>query len=290
MLRLALPKGSLEEQTLLLFKKADLEIKRTDREYNPKIEDERINSVKILRPQEIPKYVEEGYFDIGISGYDWILESGSDVVEVDDLAYSKQGVGKVRIVAAVPEESDIDDVSKIVPNSRVTTEYPNLTRRFFENLGIPIKIFYSYGATEAKVPELMDVVVDLTETGATLRKNGLKMIGTLLESTTKLIANKESWKDPNKRKAIEEVRTLLLGVIEARGKVLLTMNVPEDNLDDVISILPAMKKPTISRLYKTNYYAVETVVSKEEVNKLIPELKNRGACDILEIEISKIVK
>ncbi|MFQ6051303.1 MAG: ATP phosphoribosyltransferase [Candidatus Hydrothermarchaeota archaeon] len=290
MLRIALPKGSLEEQTLLLFKKADLEIKKTDREYNPKIEDERISSVKILRPQEIPKYVEEGYFDIGISGYDWIVETGSDVVEVADLAYSKQGFGKVRIVAAVPEESEIDDVTKIAPYSRVTTEYPNITKGFFEKLGIPIKIFFSYGATEAKVPELMDVVVDLTETGATLRKNGLKIVGTLLESSTKLIANKESWKDPKKRKAIEEIKTLLLGVIEARGKVLLTMNVPEDKLDNVISILPAMKKPTISKLYKTNYYAVETVVSKKDVNKLIPELKNRGACDILEIEISKIVK
>jgi len=289
MLSLVLPKGSLEEQTLLLFKQADLEIKKTDREYNPGINDHRIERVKILRPQEIPKYVEEGYFDIGISGRDWVVESGADVVEVADLPYSKQGSGNVKIVVAVPMEEDINSPREIRPNSRVTTEYPNITRAYFKKLGIPIKTYFSYGATEAKVPEIMDVVIDVTETGSTLRKNGLKIIDVIMESTSKLLANKTAWKDPEKRKAIEEIKTLLLAVIEARGKVLLDMNVPKEKLEDLIQILPALKKPTVSRLYHTDYYAVETVVNKSEVNILIPRLKEKGAEDILELDISKIV-
>jgi ATP phosphoribosyltransferase len=289
MLNLALPKGSLEEQTLLLFKQADLEIRKTAREYNPTVNDPRIDKIKILRPQEIPKYIEEGYFDLGISGKDWVVETGADVVEVADLPYSKQGSGKVKIVVAVPRDEDISTAMEIKPNSRVTTEYPNLTKAYFENLGIPVKIYFSYGATEAKVPEIMDVVIDVTETGSTLRKNGLKIIDVIMESTTKLLANKESWENPEKRKAIEEIKTLLLAVIEARGKVLLDMNVPADKLEDLMQILPALKKPTVSKLYHTDYYAVETVVSKSEVNILIPRLKERGAEDILELDISKIV-
>ncbi|MDO9517096.1 MAG: ATP phosphoribosyltransferase [Methanosarcinaceae archaeon] len=289
MINIAIPKGSLEEQTLLLFKQADLEIKKTEREYNPKINDPRINKVKILRPQEIPKYIDEGYFDLGISGRDWVIESNSDVVEVADMPYSKQGAGIVKIVIAVPQDSDIKTAADIKPGSRVTTEYPNITKAFFENLGIPIDMHFSYGATEAKVPDLMDVVVDLTETGSTLRKNGLKIIDVMLESSSKLIANKDSWADPVKRQEIEEIKTLLLAVIEARGKVLIDMNVPADKLDIVISALPSMKHPTVSQLYKSDYYAVETVVNKSEINILIPKLKNLGAEDIIEMEISKIV-
>ncbi len=290
MISIAIPKGSLEEQTLILFKQADLGIRKTDREYNPVIEDPRIGKVKVLRPQEIPKYVEEGYFDLGISGKDWITETESDVVEVADMPYSKQGSGNVKIVIAVPRDEDINSVEEVKPNSRVTTEYPNMTRKFFEDLGIPVEIFFSYGATEAKVPDLMDVVVDLTETGSTLRKNGLKIIGKITESSTKLIANKDSWNDDEKRKEIEEIKTLLLGVIDARGKVLLKMNVPENMLDDLITSLPAMKNPTTSKLYGTDYYAVETVVEKRGVNILIPQLKSKGAEDILELDISKIVR
>jgi ATP phosphoribosyltransferase len=289
MLSIALPKGSLEEQTLLLFKQADLEIRRTDREYNPVVRDPRIKKVKILRPQEIPKYVEEGYFDMGISGKDWVLESGSDVIEVADMFYSKQGEGIVKIVVAVPENQDIRSAKDIKPGSRVSTEYPKLTKRFFDNLGIPVDIRYSYGATEAKVPELVDVIVDLTETGSTLRKNGLKIVDTILESNTKLIANKKSWDDPVKRKEIEEIKILLLAVMEARGKVYIVMNVPEDRLDEIVAAIPAMKQPTVSKLYKSNYYAVGTVVSKNEINILIPKLKCLGAEDILEMDITKIV-
>ena len=289
MISIAIPKGSLEEQTLLLFKQADLEVKKTRRDYNPIIDDHRIGKVKILRPQEIPIYVEDGYFDVGITGNDWVRENGSDVIEVAELPYSKQGAGNVRIVIAVPVGLDIEGVESIKPHSKVTTEYPNMTKRFFEELGIPVKIFFSYGATEAKVPDLMDVVVDITETGSTLRKNGLKIIGTVMESETKFIANKESWNDPEKKNAICEIRTLLLGVIDARGKVLLKMNVPFNRLDEVINALPAMKNPTTSKLYGVDYYAVETVVEKRGVNVLIPKLKSMGVEDILELNISKIV-
>ncbi|MCL6471938.1 MAG: ATP phosphoribosyltransferase [Firmicutes bacterium] len=290
MLSIALPKGSLEEQTLMLFAEADLEIKKHSRGYNPIINDPRISKVKILRPQEIPKYVEEGYFDLGIGGYDWIVESAADVVEVADMPYAKTGAGVMRLVVAVPEASPINDPGDIPPGSRVSTELPNVTRRYFEKIGVPVKISFSYGATEAKVPELVDVVVDLTETGETLRRNRLKIIGTILESTTRLMANKDAWADPEKRRAIEEVKTLLLGVIEARGKVLISMNVPEDKLEDVVSVLPALKNPTVSKLYNSNYFAIETVVEKASVNILIPQLKAKGAEDIIELAISKIVR
>lgn len=289
MLDIALPKGSLEEQTLLLFKQADLEIRKTDREYNPTVKDPRIRKVKILRPQEIPKYVEEGYFDLGISGKDWVIESDSDVVEVADMFYSKMGEGIVKIVIAVPNDKDIKSAKDIKPGSRISTEYPNLTKKFFNKLGIAVDLRYSYGATEAKVPELVDVIVDLTETGSTLRKNGLKIVDIILESNTKLIANKKSMNDPVKRKEIEEIKILLQAVLEARGKVFIVMNVPEDKLDVVVSGLPAMKRPTVSKLYKSDYYAVQTVVSKSEINILIPELKALGAEDILEMDIMKIV-
>ncbi len=289
MLDIAIPKGSLEEQTLLLFKQADLEIKKTDREYNPTVKDTRIRKVKILRPQEIPKYVEEGYFDLGISGKDWVMESSADVVEVTDMFYSKQGEGTVKIIVAVPNERDIKSAKDIKPGSRVSTEYPKLTKKFFDGLGIAVDIRYSYGATEAKVPELVDVIVDLTETGSTLRKNGLKIVDTILESSTKLIANKKSWNDAVKRKEIEEIKILLLAVLEARGKVYILMNVPEDRLDNIVGALPAMKQPTVSKLYKSDYYAVGTVVSKSEINTLIPKLKSLGAGDILEMDITKIV-
>lgn len=289
MITIALPKGSLEAQTLQLFKEADLEVRRTDRDYNPKIDDPRIGKVKILRPQEIPTYVEKGYFDIGISGLDWVKETGSDVVEVAQLTYSKTGEGNVRIVVAVHRDEPVDSIAKIRPGSRVTTEYPGLTRRFFEEQKIPVQLFPSYGASEAKVPDLMDVVVDLTETGTTLRKNGLKIIGQIMESYTVIIANRSSYADPQKRREIDEITTLLFGVIAARNKVLLTMNVPSASMEKIIAALPAMKKPTVSRLHGIEYYSIQTVVPKSAVNQLIPRLKGCGAEDILEIPIAKIV-
>lgn len=291
MISIALPKGSLEQQTLQLFKEADLEVRRTDRDYNPRINDARIGKVKILRPQEIPVYVQMGYFDLGIAGIDWVNESGAtDVVEVANLSYSKTGEGNVKIVVAVHQNENIGDVSQIRPGSRVTTEYPRITRNFFSDLGIDVQLFPSYGASEAKVPDLMDVVVDLTETGSTLRKNGLKIVGQIMESHTALLANRESLADPVKRKAIDEICTLLDGVIEARHQVLISMNVPGGKLETVVASLPAMKKPTVSRLHGIDYFNVETVVNKGTVNELIPKLKEAGAEDILEIPITKIVR
>jgi ATP phosphoribosyltransferase len=290
MITLALPKGSLEEQTLQLFREADLGVMRTERDYNPRIDDPRIGKVKILRPQEIPTYVAMGSFDLGISGLDWVRETGADVVEVARLPYSKGGEGNVRIVIAVHRDEPIDEASRIRPGSRVTTEYPEITRRYFEEIGIPVRLFPSYGASEAKVPDLMDVVVDLTETGTTMRRNGLKIIGEIMESCTVVIANRGSFADPEKRREMEEIRTLLLGVLEGRRQVLITMNVPGPSLEGVIAMLPAMKKPTVSRLHGIDFYSLQTVVPKAGVNQLIPRLKAAGAEDILEIPISKIVR
>lgn len=290
MLSLALPKGSLEEQTLLLFSQADIAIKKSSREYNPTCDDPRITRVKILRPQEIPVYVEQGYFDIGISGHDWVRESGADVVEVAELPYAKTGTGVVNMVLAVPQDSPISSARDIPVGSRITTEFPKATQAFFDELGIDVEVHFSYGATEAKVPEMMDALVDLTETGSTLRRNGLKIVDTILTSTTRLVASHEAWADPDKRAQIEEIRTLLLGVIDARGKVLLNMNVPHDKLEAVIAELPAMKRPTVAKLYGSEDYEISTVAEKCSVNVLIPKLKAAGAEDILELPISKIVR
>ncbi len=289
MIDIAIPKGSLLNQTLELFERAGLEVRRTEREYNARINDPRIGKVKILRPQEIPTYVSKGYFDLGISGTDWIVESGADVVTVANLNYGKQGPGVVKIVVAVPESTAIRSSRDIPPGSRVATEYPNITRNYFERLGIPVEVQFSYGATEAKVPELTDVVVDLTETGSTLIKNGLKIIDVIMESTSELIANQQSWSDPAKREEIEAIETLLSAVIRARGKALLKMNVAEKDIEQVIAVLPSMKHPTISKLYNSGYYAIESVVDKKDISLLIPQLKKAGASDILQMDISKIV-
>jgi ATP phosphoribosyltransferase len=275
MLSIALPKGSLEEQTLLLFSEADLPVRRSGRAYNPTIDDPRISRVKVLRPQEIPLYVADGHFDLGISGHDWLTETGA---------------GVVKMVLAVCEDSPGRTAADIPPGSRITTEFPNVTRGFFERLGIPVEVHFSYGATEAKVPELMDALVDLTETGSTLRHNGLRIVDVILESTTRLLASPAAWADPDKRRAIEEIRTLLLGVIDARGRVLLSMNVPAASLDTVIGQLPAMKRPTVNQLYGSDDYEIMTVAEKATVNILIPRLKAAGAEDILELPISKIVR
>lgn len=290
MLSIALPKGSLEEQTMLLFAEADLPVRKSSRAYNPTIDDPRISRVKILRPQEIPLYVADGHFDLGISGHDWVTESGADVVEVAELPYAKTGAGVVKMVLAVCDDSPVQTAADIPPGSRITTEFPNVTRAFFDRLGIPVDVSFSYGATEAKVPELMDALVDLTETGSTLRMNGLRIVDVILESTTRLLASRQAWEDPEKRRAIEEVRTLLLGVIEARGRVLLSMNVPEAKMAAVIGELPAMKRPTVNQLYGSEDYEIMTVADKATVNILIPRLKAAGAEDILEIPISKIVR
>jgi len=290
MLKFVIPKGSLERATLQLLEDADLKLTRaSEREYRGAIDDPRVDSVMVLRPQEIPTYVEDGYFDIGVTGEDWIAESGADVIDVASLAYSKQTDRPVKVVLAVPGESGITRPEEIRPGSRISTEFPNLTRGYFEKLGIPVRIFLSYGATEAKVPEIVDAIVDLTETGSTLRRNSMEIIDVLLESRTKFIANRRAYEDPAKRVAIEELTILLKGAIDARGRVLVKLNVDKDHLDEVVELLPAMRSPTVSELAESGYFAVETVVSKATINVLIPRLKAVGAEDIVEIPITKIV-
>jgi len=291
MISLVLPKGSLESQTLKLFEEAELPVRRrSDNEYNATIADPRISRVKILRPQEIPIYVAQGHFDLGITGLDWIRETASEVVEVMELGGSGRETGNpVKVVLAVPGDRPYASALDIPPGTRLATEYPELTRRYFEALGIPVEVHRSYGATEAKVPEIVDAIVEVTETGSTIRRHGMKIIETLLESTLKLVANSAAWADPDKRLAIEEISTLLGGVLNARGKVLVKMNVPVARLADVMEVLPSMKAPTVSKLFGDEYYAVETVAIKATINLLIPELKKRGAEDILELPITKIV-
>lgn len=290
MLKLVIPKGSLERATFQLFEAADLRIRRTsEREYRGTIQDPRVESVAVLRPQEIPTYVEEGFFDIGVTGEDWVAETGADVVKVASLPYSRQTDLPVKIVLAVPRDSEIEKPEDIKPNSRISTEFPNMTRAYFEKLGIPVRIFLSYGATEAKVPEIVDAIVDLTETGSTLRRHGMEIVDVLLESRTQLIANKAAYDIESKRKAIDELMILLYGAVDARGRVLVKLNVEESHLQDIVDLLPAMRAPTVSQLAETGFYAVETVVEKSKINILIPQLKALGASDIVELPITKIV-
>ena len=290
MLRLVLPKGSLEKPTLELFEAADLRVGRDSVvTYRADIVDPRIDEVRILRPQEIPQYVAEGLFDLGITGRDWVEETGSHVVSLGELHYSKASDNPVRIVVAVPADSPATNAGDLHDGVRVSTEYPEITRRFFEEKGIKADIRLSYGATEAKVPDIVDCIVDLTETGRALRAAGLKIIDTVLVSHTELVANPASYDNPEKQHAMHQVRTLLEGVLEARGKVLVKLNVPGDRLDKVIDLLPSMKSPTVNELYAGAGYAVETVVPKATINVLIPALSDAGATDIIELPISKIV-
>ena len=290
MLRLVIPKGSLEKSTLELFADADLSIIRASTvDYKGNIKDPRIDSVRVLRPQEIGSYVADGLFDIGITGRDWIEETQSRVQTLCELHYSKNTARPVNIVVAVPEESQWSNVEDLPQGVKVSTEYPQLTKAYFNDRGIEADIKLSYGATEAKAPEIVDAVVDITETGRALRAAGLKVIGTVLTSFTELIANPETYAIPEKRKAMEQIQTLLEGVLEARGQVMVKMNVSKKDLDKVISILPSMKAPTVNELFGGQGYAVETVVPKDQINILIPELRGSGASDIVEIPISKIV-
>jgi ATP phosphoribosyltransferase len=290
MLKLVIPKGSLETQTLRLFEEADLRVRRgSERDYHGTIDDERIERVSILRPQEIPLYVQDGLFDIGITGQDWIAETSAEVEVLTTLAYAKTGTGHgTQIVLAVPNEHPADGAKDIPAGTRISTEFVNLTERFFEELGIPVKVSWSYGATEAKVPQIVDAIVDVTETGSTLRAHGMKIVATLLTSDPVLIANVAAAADPAKRAAMDDITTLLLGALTAEGKVLIKLNVTAERLDDVLAVVPSMKAPTVSPLSEGGF-AIETVVEKRGVNRLIPGLKAAGATDILELPISKIV-
>jgi ATP phosphoribosyltransferase len=288
-LRIVLPKGSLESATLELFAAADLAVVRSSAvEYRASIDDPRVDEVRILRPQEIPVYVAEGLFDLGITGRDWIEETGSDVVSLGELRYSKATTNPVKVVVAVAENSPARSVADLPQGVRVSSEYPELTRRYFAERGIEADVRLSYGASEAKVPDIADCVVDITETGRALRAAGLRVIDTILTSYTEVVANRTSHDDPDKRHAMGQLMTLLYGVLEAREKVLLKLNIAAESLQAVLDVLPSAKSPTISELARGGF-AVESVVEKRTINLVIPALRDAGATDLLEIPIAKIV-
>jgi len=290
MLRIVLPKGSLERATLQLFEDADLAVVRSSEvDYRASIDDPRVVDVTILRPQEIPRYVAQGLFDLGITGRDWIEETGAHVITLTELHYSKATARPIRLVLAVGGDSEHVSVGDLPPGVRVHTEYPELTRRFLDAHGVDAEVTLSYGATEAKIPEIADAVVEITETGRALRAAGLRIIETILVSYTELIANPTSHEHAEKRKAMEQLQTLLSGALEARGRVLVKLNVDEANLQAAVALLPALKSPTVSKLYGEDGYAIETVVAKSDINTLIPALKDAGATGIIELPIAKIV-
>ena len=289
MLKLVLPKGSLEKATFDLFEAADLSLRRaSDVDYKASIADPRVESVRILRPQEIPTYVAEGLFDIGITGRDWVEETASKVESLGELKYSKATTNPIKVVVAVAGDSPYETVADLPAGVRVTSEYPVLTKRFFDERGVDADVRLSYGASEAKIPDIADCVVDITETGRALRAAGLRVIDTILVSYTEVVANPVSYADPTKRKAMEQLMTLLNGALEARGKVLLKVNVAAANKDAVLATLPAAKSPTVNQLANGDF-AIETVVEKAGINLLIPELREAGATDMLEIPIVKII-
>lgn len=289
MLRLVLPKGSLEKATFELFEAADLQVVRSSSvDYRATIDDPRVVEVRILRPQEIPVYVAEGLFDIGITGRDWVEETSSTVESLGELKYSKATSNPVRVVVAVAGDSPYQSVADLPDGVRVTSEYPEMTKRFFAERGVNADVRLSYGASEAKVPDIADCVVDITETGRALKAAGLRVIDTMLTSYTEVVANPTSYANPELRRAMEQIMILLNGALDARGKVLLKINVTSALRDNVLEILPAAKSPTVNQLANGDY-AVETVVAKSDINRLIPALSEAGATDLVEIPISKIV-
>jgi ATP phosphoribosyltransferase len=291
LLSLVLPKGSLERATLELFDAADLPVRRSsERDYSATIDDPRIERVRFLRPQEIPSYVEQGLFDFGITGRDWIAETGADLASLGELQYSKATSDPVRVVLAVPASATWQSVADMPEGVRISTEFPALTRRYLDAHGVKAVVIPSYGATEAKVPDIVDAIVDLTETGSSLRRNGLRIMDTLLTSYTELVANHAAYADAGQRAAMEDIALLLRGAIRARGNVLVKLNVAAGQLAAVAAMLPAMSSPTITSLARGDMHAVEAVVPKRGVNTLIPALKAAGGRDILEIPISKIVE
>ena len=290
MLRLVLPKGSLELATFELFAAADLTVHRASEvAYRATIDDPRVDDVHILRPQEIPTYVAEGLFDLGVTGRDWVEETGAEVVSLGELRYSKATAQPIKVVLAVSADSPVRRVEDLPQGCRISTEYPGLTKRFLAQRGLEADVRFSFGATEAKVPDIADAVVEITETGRALRAAGLRIIDTLMVSYTELIANPGSVADPERLRAMGQLLVLLQGALEARGKVLVKLNVSPIDLPAIIAVLPSMRSPTVSKLFGEGGYAVETVVAKSEINVLIPELKERGATDIVELAISKIV-
>ena len=287
LLMLGLPKGSLEESTKNLFAKAGWKITTSSRSYKPSIDDPELDG-RFVRAQEVSRYVEHGFFDCGLTGQDWVLENNSDVVEVCDLVYSKASTLKSRWVLCVPESSSVKTIQDLA-GKRVATELMNTTKRFFADKGVVADIEFSWGATEVKVPDLVDAIVDITETGSSLRANKLRIVDTLLYTNTKLIANKASWANPAKRKKIETIALLLRGALEAGSKVGLKLNLPKASLDALLKALPSLRNPTISPLSSPDWVAVETIIDESVVREIIPQLKELGAEGIVEYPLNKVV-
>lgn len=286
-LKIAMPKGSLETATFGLFKKAGWEFRVNSRSYHPSCDDPEIEAT-LLRAQEIPRYVEMGVLDVGITGYDNVRECESDVHEVCELLYSKATTKPYRWVLAAPKDSPIKSAADL-QGKRVATELVNVTKSYFAQKGIDCQVEFSWGATEVKVPELVDAIVEGTETGSTLKAHGLDILDTILVSTTRLIANKSAWADPEKRRKIENIAMLLQGALNAEGLVGLKMNVPTSNLGSVLGELPALKKPTLSPLAGNEWVAAEIIVEEQTVRELIPKLVRAGATGIVEYPLNKVI-
>lgn len=286
-IKLGLPKGSLENATVDLFRRAGFQITISSRSYFPAIDDPEIECM-LIRAQEMARYVEDGVLDAGLTGYDWVMETGSTVETVAELVYSKQSTRKVRWVLAVPENSTIHSV-KDLEGKIISTELVNFTKRYLAKHGVTAKVEFSWGATEVKPPYLADAIVEVTETGSSLRANKLRIVEELLESNTQLVANVNSWQDPWKRRKLEDLKMLLEGAMAALGKVGLMLNVEEENLDRVLAVLPSLKNPTVSRLSRGNWLAVNTILEEITVRQIIPRLKEAGAQGIVEYPLNKIV-
>lgn len=287
LLMLGLPKGSLEESTKALFAKAGWKITTSSRSYKPSIDDAELDG-RFVRAQEVARYVDHGFFDCGLTGWDWVQENKADVVEVCDLVYSRASTLKSRWVLCVPESSPVKTAADLA-GKRVATELMDTTKRWFAERNIPAIIEFSWGATEVKVPDLVDAIVDITETGSSLRANKLRIVDTLLETNTKFIANKASWANPAKRKKIETIALLLKGALEAHSKVGLKMNLPRSALEAVTAKLPALRNPTISPLSNPDWIALETIIDESVVREIIPALKAHGAEGIVEYPLNKVV-
>jgi len=286
-LKLGLPKGSLQDSTIELFGNAGFHFSVQSRSYFHSIDDDELEAI-LIRAQEMAHYVELGAFDVGLTGKDWIIETGADVVEVADLVYSKASMRPVRWVLAVPENSPVKSV-KDLEGKHIATEVVNITRQYLESNGVNAAVEFSWGATEVKPPDLADAIVEVTETGSSLRANKLRIVETILESNTKLIANRSSWDDPWKREKIESMALMLEGAINAQGKVGLKMNAPKSALDAITGMIPALRQPTVSHLANDQWVALEVIVHEKEVRKLIPELKKAGAEGIFEYDINKLI-
>jgi ATP phosphoribosyltransferase len=287
LLMLGLPKGSLQDPTIKLFGKAGFNISVSSRSYRPSIDDDQLDG-RFVRAQEVSRYVEHGYFDCGLTGQDWVLENASDVVEVCDLVYSRASNKRSKWVIAVPEGSSVQTVQDL-EGKRIATEVVNITRQYLKDNGVNAEVEFSWGATEVKVPDLVDAIVDLTETGNSIRANKLRIVDTLLYTNTVLIANKASWEIPEKRKKIESIAMLLRSALEAYTKVGLKLNIEKSKLESILADLPALRNPTINRLTDESWVAIDTIIDEKVVREIIPELKKRGAEGIIEYPLNKVV-